>query len=152
MHISKAAQTALTKLEDRRGRLRPPDVVKAARPKGSPLHGYFEWNDGRAAELFRLEQAKQIIRKVTLVIETTERTLTAVAYVHDPETLGSRYQNVVRMEPAGARDMMRAELEAIALDIGRAEALAYAKADALPKMGIKLGALRSRAEALVAEL
>lgn len=152
MRVSKAATAALAKLEDRRGRLLPPHVVDAARPKSSPLHRYFEWRDGRAAELYRLEQAKQIIRKVTLVIETTERTLTAVAYVHDPETLSSRYQNVVRMEPAGAKDMMRAELEAIALDIGRAEALAYAKADALPRMGAKLSALRSRAEALVAEL
>jgi len=153
MRISKAATEELRRLENRRGQLRPGDVVRAARSRTSPLHTYFEWDDGKAATAWRLEQAKTIIRKVVLVIETAERTMSAVAYVHDSETLGSRYRSVACLEPSGARDMMRAELEAIARDIGRAEALAYVKADDLPgRLAQKLGALGASAEKLMGEL
>lgn len=44
------------------GVLRPSDVVTAARPKSSPLHGRFTWDDSEAAEQYRLLQARQIIR------------------------------------------------------------------------------------------
>lgn len=45
-----------------RGRLRAPDVVEAARPERSVLHGHFEWRDGIAAEKFRQWQAQMLIR------------------------------------------------------------------------------------------
>jgi hypothetical protein len=43
------------------GLLNPSDVVQAARPKASPLHGKFEWDDSEAAERYRLWQARQLI-------------------------------------------------------------------------------------------
>jgi ribosomal protein L3 len=44
-----------------RGVLEPAAVVKAARPKSSPLHSKFEWNNSAAAEGYRLWQARQLI-------------------------------------------------------------------------------------------
>lgn len=52
------------------GLLRPEDVVKAAKPKSSPLHDRFDWNDGTAAHNWRLEQARHIIRVFVQVIDT----------------------------------------------------------------------------------
>lgn len=49
------------------GQLRPGHVLKAAQPNGSPLHGYFEWNDKRAANKYRLSQAGNILRALCVV-------------------------------------------------------------------------------------
>ncbi len=46
------------------GLLLPAKVVEAARPKSSPLHSSFEWDDTEAAENYRLWQARQLIRVV----------------------------------------------------------------------------------------
>lgn len=53
-----------------RGMLRPEYVVEAARNKQSPLHDSFEWDNGRAAEKFRLIQAERLLR--VHVVETTD--------------------------------------------------------------------------------
>jgi hypothetical protein len=52
---------------EKTGRLQPPDVLDAARPETSPLHPAFEWDDGEAAEQFRLIQARQLIRAVVVI-------------------------------------------------------------------------------------
>lgn len=48
------------------GRLMPPTVVEQARNRRSPLHRYFEWNDKTAAEAYRLDQARTLIRIVQI--------------------------------------------------------------------------------------
>ena len=53
------------------GRLAPRDVLAEATPKSSPLHPYFEWNNGKAANKYRIEQAKYLIRSIDAV--TVER-------------------------------------------------------------------------------
>lgn len=52
------------------GLLRPKDVVDAARAQSSPLHSHFTWDDGEAAEQWRLQQARQLI-SITMTIEMT---------------------------------------------------------------------------------
>jgi len=44
-------------------------VVEAAEPEDSVLHDWFEWDDGEAAALWRLEQARQLIRVAVTVID-----------------------------------------------------------------------------------
>lgn len=46
------------------GLLTPALVVDAARPAEHPLHGHFQWDDGIAAEAWRREQARKLIRSV----------------------------------------------------------------------------------------
>ena len=43
------------------GRLVPEQVVESARPKSSPLHGRFTWDDGEAADKWRIHQARMLI-------------------------------------------------------------------------------------------
>lgn len=53
--------------DDEDGLVRPEAVVEAARDESSPLHKHFEWDDGEAAERYRLYQARRLIVKVTIV-------------------------------------------------------------------------------------
>jgi hypothetical protein len=48
------------------GRLTPPAVVEEARNRRNPLHRYFEWNDKTAAEAYRLDQARELIRIIQI--------------------------------------------------------------------------------------
>jgi hypothetical protein len=48
------------------GVIEPEDVVRSARPKRSPLHKSFEWDDAVAGPLYRLDQARALLRKVTV--------------------------------------------------------------------------------------
>lgn len=43
------------------------ELVEAARPESSPLHTHFEWNDGIAAEEYRLVQAAGLVRQIRVV-------------------------------------------------------------------------------------
>jgi len=44
------------------GVISPEIIVEKARDKDNILHDYFEWDDTKAAQKYRLEQAKEIIR------------------------------------------------------------------------------------------
>jgi hypothetical protein len=46
------------------------DVLKAAREEASPLHKHFDWNDGTAAEKYREWQARILIQKCRVTIES----------------------------------------------------------------------------------
>lgn len=49
------------------GRLEAGDVVRESRDPSAPLHPAFEWDDEKAADAFRVEQAKYIIRSITVM-------------------------------------------------------------------------------------
>jgi len=49
------------------GELRPGDVVEAARDEKSPIHPWFEWDDGIAAEAYRVDQARDLIKSVRVI-------------------------------------------------------------------------------------
>jgi hypothetical protein len=51
------------------GRLHEADVVKRARNKKNLLHAHFNWNDRKAAHEHRLEQARDLIRRVKVEIQ-----------------------------------------------------------------------------------
>ena len=51
------------------GRLTPADLVEDSRPEDAPLHDEFEWDDSIAAEKYREDQARAIIRHLTVQIE-----------------------------------------------------------------------------------
>ena len=65
------AQTAgeiCEKLE-KTGGLSAKRLVDVSRPEDAPLHKAFEWDDAKAAESFREEQARHIIQAIILVPE-----------------------------------------------------------------------------------
>lgn len=46
---------------------KPDDIVDAARPKKSPIHAMFEWQDDKAAELYRRVQARSFVGALQIV-------------------------------------------------------------------------------------
>jgi len=54
------------------GVLQAKAVVDAARRQSSPLHSKFEWDDSLAAEQYRIEQARHLIRVTVQVISTPD--------------------------------------------------------------------------------
>ena len=70
-------------LIDQEGVAKPQRLVDVSRPVDAPLHNEFEWNDGVAAEKYRCEQARQIIKNI-VAIDTSieeEREIKAVKAV-----------------------------------------------------------------------
>lgn len=59
-------------IESRGGNVTSQDVLAHAKKSASPLHDFFEWDDGIAAEAWRLEQARYIMRSVHVVIKINE--------------------------------------------------------------------------------
>jgi hypothetical protein len=51
------------------GMLKPESVVKFAQSEDTHLHRCFEWNDTKAAEKFRLDQARKQISMYVMVVE-----------------------------------------------------------------------------------
>lgn len=56
-----------------KGEITPTDVLDDARHNNSPLHTFFEWDDGEAAEQYRLQQARGLIRSVVAIYTSPDK-------------------------------------------------------------------------------
>lgn len=74
------------------GILFPEAVVEFARNEKTELHQYFEWNDNRAAELYRLRQARDLIRVVVEIHEESQEQVRA--YVSLSTERGEGYRSI----------------------------------------------------------
>lgn len=63
---AKAAGEVMEQLESEDA-LTPENLVNVSRPEDAPLHKAFDWNDETAAEKWRMEQAKSLIRHIEVV-------------------------------------------------------------------------------------
>lgn len=61
------------RLEQTEEGLTPATVLEASRDENALLHGEFEWQDDVAAEKYRLDQARFIIRNLTVITKTTDQ-------------------------------------------------------------------------------
>lgn len=62
-----AAGEFLESVNEKYGGIVPKVVVNESRPDEAILHDCFEWEDGIAAELYREEQARAVIRHIVIV-------------------------------------------------------------------------------------
>jgi hypothetical protein len=84
--IREEVRVALEELAARNnGRLTPEEVIAAAKPKSSPLHDHFTWDDKSAAHMQRLYEARELIRSVRVTTVVGEVVTRTIAYVRDPE-------------------------------------------------------------------
>lgn len=61
----------LQNIEKKHGAIKPELVVAEAKPKSSPLHEFFTWDDSEAAIQWRLDQARQVVRSVRIIHDDT---------------------------------------------------------------------------------
>lgn len=52
----------------RMGKPTPKQIVEAARPDNSPLHRFFTWDNAGAAESWRIEEARILVRSISVRI------------------------------------------------------------------------------------
>jgi|SRR5882724_3615433 len=83
-------QAVLKEMEQEHGIITPHMVVQAAKKEDSPLHKAFEWDDGKAAEKYRLVQARFLINSVQIQIlgKKTEGYINAIVSVDNVKTRG----------------------------------------------------------------
>ena len=95
------------------GRLTPDAVVEDAKSPKSPLHEHFDWDDSVAAVKWRIEQARTLIRQVTVTVTSGTRTVCVPFYIRDPSA-GAEQGYVataqLRTSEGMARDALRAEM------------------------------------------
>ena len=51
------------------GKITPREVVSKARSEDSPIYDCFEWDDGRAAEFYRVKQAQNLMNHIQIIVE-----------------------------------------------------------------------------------
>lgn len=69
MKDQNAVSEELKRIYERDGGLKASTVVTEAKPRTSPLHSHFEWNDKKGADAHRLDQARRLIRRVRVTID-----------------------------------------------------------------------------------
>ncbi len=82
----------LDRLTKVNGGLTAENVVGSARARASPLHSFFEWKDSVAAQRYRLEQARHLMRCVVVLyddmpLKTDEPIRAFIAFAKHPESL-----------------------------------------------------------------
>lgn len=124
-----AARVAIAELE-KRGRLTATQVVNAARDPASPLHEYFEWDNTAAADAWRIEQARRLIRSVRVVVTYESQTLATPRYVRDTARDDDEQGYVTMLqlerEPKNAAALLRYEFKRAASIVERSLNIAEA--------------------------
>src|SRR5207244_3697017 len=106
---------ALAAISDKAGgHLTPDAVVAAARERRSPLHRHFEWDDATAAEKYRVDQARSLIRSVHLSHEDSEDGM-ARAFLSVREKGGTSYRALA--DVLNSADLQRRVLDAAERDL-----------------------------------
>lgn len=101
----------LERIRSKHGVLSKATVLKEAKFKKSPLHNFFEWDDKKAADKHRLEQAGGLIRELRVKVITEDKKQRSVrAYVQAtaPESEIASYHPIINVLND---DTMRLQLE-----------------------------------------
>ena len=92
---------------DHSGTLKPVHVVADARNKASPLHALFEWDNRKAADAYRLDQAQRIISSIEVKITTSDGDKRCRAYVSLVHGNGRNYHGIEEaMNTASLRELL----------------------------------------------
>lgn len=106
------AAERLMQIKEDRGALTPRAVVDDATHDNSPLHKCFEWNDVKAADAFRIEEARKLIGSIIVAqVDDAPVSKETRAFIHT-NIEGPRYEAI---QVAVQRPDMRAEI------LGRAQ-------------------------------
>jgi hypothetical protein len=134
MKFTDEEKQAIISLESKQGKLTPQQVLEAARDEESPLHRFFEWDDSTAAEAYRVEQARDLIKKVKVIIQYEETEIKLPRYMRDIEMESDEqgYINVGKIRQKSVGDTLVNELGGAAALLKRAYAFSIAKTEQLP--------------------
>lgn len=147
---AKSAGGELTRIYQKYGKMDPPDVVSESRPDDAVLHPCFEWDDPKAAELWREQQARNLICCLVTVEESKHKEPKEVrAFVHVSDSY--RPISIVMREPDMREELLQRFLKDAETFERRFQAvsdLAYPITEAIervrPKVQEELDLIRKR--------
>lgn len=82
------AMAELERIREKRGELKPEYVVEESKDEQAVLHKCFQWDDTIAAQMWRKEQARQLIKNITVTIVNENVSATVRAVVNVATTNG----------------------------------------------------------------
>lgn len=97
-------------------RLTGRDLVEESRPESAPLHRYFEWDDTKAAELYRERQGRDLIAHIIIVrddenAETKDAQIVRAFYNVDETPKYHPVQQIITDETLHQKLLERAKAE-----------------------------------------
>jgi hypothetical protein len=84
------------------GLYKPAAIVKAAKDPKSPLHDQFDWSDSSAAQKYRLDQARRLIRVHVVVTHEEHEPVRAFVSLRPDRLNGNGYRalsDVLKSKP-----------------------------------------------------
>lgn len=98
------------------GRLIPAAVVEVARNRNSVLHKHFEWDDSVAADAYRLDQARTLVRCIHVdEVDTNSGHARAFLSIRDMEGTSYRsFKEIVESVDLQSKVLAQAERDLIA--------------------------------------
>lgn len=132
---AQAAGEELARIRDKHGELTPRITVDESKPKSAPLHNAFEWDNDKAADEFRLQQARTLIRAVCVVHSPEAEPQAVYVHVKREEKEGS-YEpvSVVVHEP----DLLQTALAELQEKLSGAQRAVNELEDAAERAGNKI--------------
>ena len=87
----------MEQIEAEQGSVTRENFLDASRPQDAPTHDLFEWDDSKAAELYRLRQSGEVIMHIAIKVvspKTAEpETIRGFVNVFDRDAQQSKYVN-----------------------------------------------------------
>lgn len=96
---------------ERQNQLTAKNLVEVSRPEDAPLHKEFCWDDEKAAEMYREQQARVLIRHVVTVSETEEKPIRAFINLEVEDAEYYRIDTVLSSEDKYEKMLTRALAE-----------------------------------------
>ena len=143
---AQAAMEELERIRLKHGELKPEYVVEESKEPDALLHNYFQWDDTLAAAAWRREQARQLIKNITVTITTENITSTvrAIVNVVKADNPGRSYIPIVEamLDDAAKNDLFeqaKAEMQSFITKYSQIEQLGSVKREMLAVLnGIQL--------------
>lgn len=95
------------------GTVTPKQVVDFARSKKTALHALFTWDDGEAAEKWRLHQARNVLRVVVTILPNETKPIRAVVSLPKDRIAGTGYRpiEIVLKDVDKTEDLLKSALQ-----------------------------------------
>ena len=110
---AETAAMELKRIQDKYGEVTPSNLLEESRAETAIMHNCYEWDDGKAAEKWRLQQSRQIMSCLTIVyeqIDTDQETVKSIevrAFQNTSEEREGRFLHVQDvMDAPGYREIV----------------------------------------------
>lgn len=91
---------------EKEGELTPERLVDISRPEDAPLHKCFTWDDRKAADLYRKQEATILIRHIEVVEEVEEKPVKVLAFHTLEKKGGYEFINNILVNPVKVTSLL----------------------------------------------